>query len=164
MTGGDPMPARGCTRRARLRLRPRVAFAADQPSADREGRRSRDLAPPDAGAFTRNFDKDPTVTKDTGRAEAEGRGRGILAWCVRGAVEYQREGLNRRWRCARRVTSTRATWICWPSGWIDAAVGPAFVESSANLWASWEAFAKARGELRFIASSKALGRRLQSRV
>jgi phage/plasmid-associated DNA primase len=32
-----------------------------------------------------------------------------------------------------------------------------------ELWASWEAFAKARGEIRFISSAKSLGRRLQSR-
>ncbi|MBS0323593.1 MAG: DNA primase, partial [Proteobacteria bacterium] len=49
--------------------------------------------------------------------------------------------------------------------WLDECcdVGPTLVESNARLWASWEGFAKARGELRFIASAKSLGRRLQSK-
>ena len=49
--------------------------------------------------------------------------------------------------------------------WLDECceVGPSHVETNARLWASWEAFAKARGELRFIASAKSLGRRLDTK-
>jgi hypothetical protein len=49
--------------------------------------------------------------------------------------------------------------------WLDECceIGREHFDSSARLWASWEAFAKARGELQFIRSARALGRRLSAR-
>ena len=111
--------------------------------------------------FTRNFEG----IKDTGRAD---RLRlelpGILAWCVRGALAYQAEGL-------RPPASVRAAREDYKSDmdllgeWLDECCeqGPSLVESNSRLWSSWESFAKARGELRFISNAKSLGRRLQAR-
>lgn len=166
MAGGDPMPARGMYSKSTVEVAP--TWVAFMPTNHRPIVKGDDhaiwrrlmLVP-----FTRNFDKDPTVTKDTGRAEKlKAEAEGILAWCVRGAVAYQREGLNPP-AAVRQARDEYKSDMDLLAEWLDECceVGPAFVESSANLWASWEAFAKARGELRFIASSKALGRRLQSR-
>ena len=49
--------------------------------------------------------------------------------------------------------------------WLDECceVGPELSETSARLWASWEAFAKARGLISFVRTSTSLTRRMQSR-
>lgn len=166
MTGGDPMPARGLYSKVTVEVAP--TWAAFMPTNHRPIVKGDDhaiwrrLMPV---PFLRNFDKDPTVTKDTGRAEKlKAEAEGILAWCVRGAVAYQAEGLNPP-AAVRQARDDYKGDMDLLAEWLDECceVGLANVDSSANLWASWEAFAKARGELRFIASSKALGRRLQSR-
>lgn len=166
MTGGDPMPARGLYSKVTVEVAP--TWAAFMPTNHRPIVKGDDhaiwrrLMPV---PFLRNFDKDLTVTKDTGRAEKlKAEAEGILAWCVRGAVAYQAEGLNPP-AAVRQARDDYKGDMDLLAEWLDECceVGPANVDSSANLWASWEAFAKARGELRFIASSKALGRRLQSR-
>lgn len=166
MTGGEAMPARGVYSRATVEVKPTwVAFMPTNHKPIVKGDDHaiwRRLLPV---PFTRNFDNDLTVIKDPERedklaAEAEG----ILAWCVRGALAYQKLGL-RSPAAVRQAREDYKSDMDLLAEWIDECceVGPKLVASNAQLWASWEAFAKARGELKFISTSKALGRRLVSK-
>lgn len=115
--------------------------------------------------FTRNFDQDLTVVKDPDRAEKlAAEAQGILAWCVRGALAYRKDGLQPP-ATVRKAREDYKSDMDLLGEWLDECceLGASQVETNARLWASWEAFAKARGELRFIASAKSLGRRLDSR-
>ena len=115
--------------------------------------------------FTRNFDKDPDIVKDpTRRGRIYAESKGILAWCVRGALAYQKDGLKppATIGAAREAYKTDMDllneWLCE-----CCEIDPTYVATNAQLWSSWESFAQRRGELRYIASSKQLMRRFESR-
>lgn len=114
--------------------------------------------------FTRNYDKDPNVKKDTGRTEKlKDELQGVLTWLVRGAIEYQEFGLNetKKTKEARESYKEEMDLL---GDWIRECceIGD-FKETSQNLWISWKAYAEARNELRYIPSSRSLGRRLAGR-
>jgi len=114
--------------------------------------------------FTRNYDEDKTVKKDPSRSEKLlAELPGVLAWLVRGALEYQREGLNEpcNTKNAREEYRDEMDLL---KDWISECceLGD-FKETSQNLWVSWKQYAEARNELRYIPSSRALGRRLSGR-
>lgn len=115
--------------------------------------------------FTRNFDDDPTVVKDEKRAEKLAQEtEGILAWCVRGALMYQEEGFN----FPPQIEEARNEYkndMDLLAEWIEECceLGPSLTDTNARLWTSWEAFARNRGELRYIQSAKKLGWRLRSK-
>jgi P4 family phage/plasmid primase-like protien len=166
MTGGDPIPARGLWSATTVEVIP--TWAVFMPTnhlpivkGDDHAIWRRLLPVP----FTRNFDKDPLVEKDPDRAsKLAAEAEGILRWCIAGAVAYQLEGLNP----PAKVKEARDGYkkdMDLLAEWIDECcdTGPDLVETNAKLWASWESFARSRGELRFISSTKSLGRRLQSR-
>jgi len=166
MTGGEPLPARGLYSKTTVEVAP--TWVAFMPTNHRPIVKGDDhaiwrrLLPV---PFTRNFDQDLTLTKDPDRAEKlAAEAAGILAWCVRGALAYQKNGLQPP-AAVRKARDDYKSDMDLLGEWLDECceVGPSHVESNARLWASWEAFAKARGELRFIASAKSLGRRLQSK-
>lgn len=166
MTGGEPLPARGLYSKVTTEVKP--TWVAFMPTNHRPIVKGDDhaiwrrLLPV---PFTRNFDQDLTVVKDPDRAEKlAAEAEGILAWCVRGALAYQAQGLKPP-AAVRQARDDYKTDMDLLAEWLDecCVTGPNEVESNARLWASWEAFAKARGELRFIANSKNLGRRLTSR-
>jgi P4 family phage/plasmid primase-like protien len=166
MTGGEPLPARGLYSKTTVEVAP--TWVAFMPTNHRPIVKGDDhaiwrrLLPV---PFTRNFDHDLTLTKDPDRAsKLAAEAQGILAWCVRGALAYQKVGLQAP-AAVRKARDDYKSDMDLLAEWIDECceVGPGFVESNARLWASWEAFAKARGELRFIASAKSLGRRLQAK-
>ena len=166
MTGGEPLPARGLYSKTTVDVVP--TWCAFMPTNHRPIVKGDDhaiwrrlmLVP-----FTRNFDQDLTVVKDPDRAEKlAAEAQGILRWCVEGALAYQKQGL-RPPAAVRKAREEYKSDMDLLAEWLDECceVGPSLVESNARLWASWEQFAKARGELRFIASAKSLGRRLQSK-
>ena len=166
MTGGEPLPARGLYSKTTVEVAP--TWVAFMPTNHRPIVKGDDhaiwrrLLPV---PFTRNFDQDLTLTKDPDRAEKlAAEAAGILAWCVRGALAYQKDGLQPP-GAVRKAREDYKSDMDLLGEWLDECceIGPNHVESNARLWASWEAFAKARGELRFIASAKSLGRRLQSK-
>jgi putative DNA primase/helicase len=166
MTGGEPLPARGLYSKTTVEVAP--TWVAFMPTNHRPIVKGDDhaiwrrLLPV---PFTRNFDQDLTLTKDPDRAEKlAAEAAGILAWCVRGALAYQKDGLQPP-GAVRKAREDYKSDMDLLGEWLDECceLGPSNVESNARLWASWEAFAKARGELRFIASAKSLGRRLQSK-
>lgn len=166
MTGGDPMPARGMYSRTTIEVVPTwVTFISTNHTpivkGDDHGIWRRLLLVP----FTRNFDKDLTVDKDLDRAaKLAAESKGILAWMVRGALEYQRIGL-RPPAAVRASHDAHKADMDLLAEWLEECcdVGKAHVDTNAKLWASWEAFAKAKGELRYISSNKLLGRRLEAR-
>jgi len=166
MTGGDPMPARGVHGKMTVEVQP--TWVAFMPTNHRPIVKGDDhaiwrrlmLVP-----FTRNFDADETITKDPLRAERLAKeAPGVLAWCVRGALAYQRLGLAPTKRIADARASYRndmdllADWIAERCKVVSGAAA-----TSEELWQSWRSFAEARGELRFIASSRLLSRKLVSR-
>lgn len=166
MTGGEPLPARGLYSKTTVEVAP--TWVAFMPTNHRPIVKGDDhaiwrrLLPV---PFTRNFDEDLTVVKDPERAEKlAAESEGILAWCIRGALAYQKHGLKPP-AAVRQAREDYKSDMDLLAEWLDECceIGPALVESNARLWASWEAFARGRGELRFIASAKSLGRRLQSR-
>lgn len=166
MTGGEPLPARGLYSKTTVEVAP--TWVAFMPTNHRPIVKGDDhaiwrrLLPV---PFTRNFDQDLTLTKDPDRAEKlAAEARGILAWCVRGAQAYQKDGL-RPPGAVREACDDYKSDMDLLAEWLDECceLGPSNVESNARLWASWEAFAKARGELRYIPTSKALTRRLDGR-
>lgn len=166
MTGGEPLPARGLYSKTTVEVAP--TWVAFMPTNHRPIVKGDDhaiwrrLLPV---PFTRNFDQDLTLTKDPDRAEKlAAEAAGILAWCVRGALAYQKNGLQPP-AAVRKARDDYKSDMDLLGEWLDECceVGPSHVESNARLWASWEAFAKARGELRYISTSKALTRRLDGR-
>lgn len=166
MTGGEPLPARGLYSKTTVEVAP--TWVAFMPTNHRPIVKGDDhaiwrrLLPV---PFTRNFDQDLTLVKDPDRAEKlAAEAKGILAWCIRGALAYQKTGLQPP-AAVRKARDDYKSDMDLLAEWLDECceVGPGLVEINARLWASWEAFAKARGELRFIANSKTLGRRLDSR-
>jgi putative DNA primase/helicase len=166
MTGGEPLPARGLYSKTTVEVAP--TWVAFMPTNHRPIVKGDDhaiwrrLLPV---PFTRNFDQDLTVEKDPDRADKlAAEAKGILAWCVRGALAYQKRGLQPP-AAVRKAREDYKSDMDLLAEWLDECceVGPQLVESNARLWASWEAFAKARGELRFISTAKALGRRLVSK-
>ena len=166
MTGGEPMPARGVFGKSTVEVTP--TWVAYMPTNHRPIIKGDDhgiwrrLNPI---PFTRNFDLDPDVTKDPHRAEKlQAELPGVLAWCVRGALAYQRDGLNPPPEVKQARDEYRSD-MDLLAEWLETCceTDPKAMTLSASLWASWEAFARNRGEIRYIPSSKALGRRLLSK-
>lgn len=166
MTGGERLPARGLYSKTTVEVAP--TWVAFMPTNHRPIVKGDDhaiwrrLLPV---PFTRNFDQDLTVVKDPDRAEKlAAEARGILAWCVRGALAYQATGLQSP-GAVRQARDDYRSDMDLLAEWLEECcdVGPHYVESNARLWASWEAFARSRGELRYLATSKALTRRLDGR-
>lgn len=167
MTGGESIPARGLYSRHTVEVKPTwtvVMPTNHKPIITGEdyGIWRRILTIP----FERNLEKDPTIKYEKGRKDRIFReeAKGLLAWFVRGALEYQRIGLQP----PKVVSESRESYkqeMDRLSDWISECceVGPGFVETSSRLWASWEAFARSRGELRYIPSAVVLSRRLQSK-
>lgn len=166
MTGGDPIPARGVHAKMTIEVVP--TWVAFMPTNHRPIVKGDDhaiwrrlmLVP-----FTRNFDRDPDIVKDPGRAQRiAAELPGVLAWCVRGALAYQQRGLKPPKTVAAARDAYKAD-MDLLSEWLSECceLGPAHTEASEELWLSWKHFAERRGELRFIANSRALARRIAAR-
>lgn len=165
MTGGEAMPARGAYAKHTIEVMPTwVTNMATNHKPIVKGT--------DHGIwrrlmlieFGRNFDKDPSVTKDVNRsAKLQGEKPGILAWLVRGCLDYQKQGLNP----PKKVLDATAEYrddMDLLSEFLDerCIVGPKEVATNTELWTAWKLFAEERGELGFVSSARALGRRLSS--
>ena len=88
----------------------------------------------------------------------------ILTWLVQGALEYQRVGLS----VPALVKEAKAAYkedMDLLGDWLKECClnTPGAFATNAELWASWQDFAQARGELRFISSSRSLGHKLANR-
>lgn len=114
--------------------------------------------------FERNYDTDPNIIKDPFlstkmRNELEG----VLAWLVRGAIEYQLEGLKAHNK-AQKARDDYKDEMDLLKDWIEECceVGD-FRETSQNLWVSWRNYAEVKGELKYIPTARSLGRRLSGK-
>lgn len=115
--------------------------------------------------FTRNFDKDPTATKDPDRSKKlKAEYPGILAWCVQGALEYQKLGLNPPEEVRKAVDEYRQD-MDLLKDWMDdcCELDSRHAESTAKLWASWQAYARDKGGFSCISSSQAFSRKLSAK-
>lgn len=117
--------------------------------------------------FTRNYDKDNTVKKDPNRSEKlAAELQGVLAWLVRGALEYQQYGLMEpgKTKSAREEYRDEMDLLKdWISECCELGEPDVVSDLSANLWNSWQQYAAQRGELRYIPTARSLGRRLSAR-
>lgn len=166
MTGGEPMPARGLYSKSTIEVMPTwVAFMPTNHKPIVKGDDYaiwRRLLPV---PFTRNFDQDNNVTKDPDRADKlKTEASGILAWCVQGALKYLATGLE----VPAKVQQARDDYkkdMDLLAEWLEECceVAPDVADLSSNLWASWEQFARERGELFYVRSARALGKKLASR-
>lgn len=116
--------------------------------------------------FTRNFSTDTTVTLDPGRAEKlAAESAGILAWCVKGAIVYQREGLG---PIPLEVAEARATYkkdmdllADWIADYCEE--GAAYTSTSAEMWQCWQGYALENGLIKTVPNSRSLGRKLSAK-
>lgn len=165
-TGGEPIKARGLYSSAYISIKPTwTSFLPTNHKpivkGDDHGIWRRLVLLP----FTRNFDEDRNIIKDEKRAEKLAQEtEGILAWCVRGALMYQKEGLNYPAQVQEARNEYRND-MDLLAEWIEECceLGPDLIDTSTRLWASWESYSKSRGELRYIQSAKKLGSRLRSK-
>ncbi|MCH7392437.1 phage/plasmid primase, P4 family [Acinetobacter dispersus] len=114
--------------------------------------------------FQRNYDADKTLIKDPNRTEKLlAELEGVLAWLVRGALEYQQDGLREpgKTKAARDEYKDEMDLL---KDWINECCEFGdYRESALNLWVSWEQYAKARNELKYIPSARALSRRMNGK-
>lgn len=166
MTGGDEITARGVYAKASVEITPSwVVFMPTNHKPIVKGSdngiwRRLMLIP-----FTRNFDADPTITKDTEReAKLAAELQGVLAWIIEGAIAYQRQGLAQP-NVVRAAREDYRSQMDLLDEWLNSCceLGPNLTESSQALWLSWEQFARNRGLLNYVKNSIALGRRLETR-
>lgn len=166
MTGGDVITARGLYSKLTVDIVPSwVVFMPTNHKPIVKGSdngiwRRLMLVP-----FHRNFDDDPTITKDPGReAKLLAEMEGVLAWVVEGALAYQKQGLDP----TKTVSDARDQYrnqMDLLAEWLEDCCDQSaeFCAPSAQLWSSWEQFAKSRGLLQYVKNSVSLGRRLDAR-
>ena len=115
--------------------------------------------------FERNFKKDPHIKEDTGmKARIKQELAGVLALVVRAGLRYQRDGLP----VPARVQAATDSYRCdmdLLAEWLDECceINPGAETKMADLWDSWSTFAMRRGNLAYVKSATALGRRLESK-
>lgn len=163
MTGGEAIPARGLYSRATVEVLPTwVAFMPTNHKpivkGDDHGIWRRLVTVP----FLRNFDNDENVSKDPNRAEKlAAESQGVLTWCVQGTLQYLEKGLA----MPAKVIAARDEYkedMDLLGEFIDdcCEVGEGNYVLSKDLWHAWERFARERGELFYIRSARALGKRM----
>lgn len=166
MTGGEALPARAAYGRTTVEVKP--TWTAFMPTNHKPIIKGTDhgiwrrlvLVP-----FVVNFDNHPTIKKDPERmAKLKAEYSGILSWIVQGALMYQKEGL----KAPKVIEDARNEYkedMDLLSDWVAecCTVGNKEAATSAQLWASWQRYAHENGELKYISSSRALGKRLSTK-
>lgn len=115
--------------------------------------------------FQRSYENDPDIPKDADRPlKLRAEYEGILAWCVRGALMYQRDGLKTPERVREARTAYRSD-MDPLAEWLDAEI--VFTSDAkapvADVWQSWQRFMAVNGNVPFLNSRKALNRRLTTK-
>ncbi len=114
--------------------------------------------------FERNYDTDPNIIKDPFlSSKMQNELEGVLAWLVRGALEYQQNGLRPHGK-TQKARDDYKDEMDLLKDWIEECceVGD-FRETSQNLWVSWRNYAESKNELKYIPTARSLGRRLSSK-
>ena len=164
MAGGDVLPARALYSGTMFQIQPSwtVWISTNHKpviKGEDNGIWRRVLPVP----FLRSFDGDPA--KDVTRPERlKAEAEGVLAWLVRGAVEYRRVGL-----CVpSTVSASRAEYradMDLIGDWLAerCVLGGGASVSLDALWLDWEPWSRIRGELRYVTSRKALAKKLEAK-
>ena len=166
MTGGDAITARGIQAKHSIEIEP--TWTVYMPTnhkpiikgTDNGIWRRMGLLP-----FERDFRNDPHIVKDDQRREKlEAELPGILALIVRAGMRYRQSGLNPPAKVLAASADYRKD-MDLLGEWIEECcdIDENLHTKVSDLWESWETYARRRGLVRFISSSKALGRRLDSR-
>lgn len=167
MTGGEAIPARGLYARHTIEVTPSwVAFMPTNHlpiiKGEDKGIWRKIIVIP----FNRDFTADKTITKDVERKnKLKAEAPGILRWCVEGALDYLAQGLNVP-ASIQRASGDYKDEMDLLSDWLEVHVDTsdaAVMTTNADLWLSWETFARSEGMLHMINSSRVLARRLDSR-
>lgn len=166
MTGGDAITARGVHAPNSIEMTP--TWAVWMPTNHKPIVKGSDngiwrrlvLLP-----FTRNFAADPNVPQDRQlKDKLLQEKEGVLALLVRAAIAYQERGLAPP-RAVQEASQDYRSQMDLLGEWLDECcdIRPGAETPTADLWASWKAFAEQKGLLSYIKSDIALGRRLESR-
>jgi len=166
ITGGEPIAARGIHAKETIEIQP--TWVTWLPTNHKPIVKGADFAiwrrlmpvP-----FLRNFSNDPAIKNDTHREhKLAAESRGILRWCIQGALAYQSRGLDipEAVENARRQYKNDMDLL---ADWLEQCCDVAgdIYDSTSNLWASWEPWARSNGQLRYLPSKIAFVRRLQPR-
>lgn len=166
MTGGDAITARGINAKHSIEIEP--TWTVYMPTnhkpiikgSDNGIWRRMGMLP-----FERDFRNDPHITKDeTIKERLPLELPGILALIVRAGLRYRKEGLKPPAKVLLASADYRKD-MDLLGDWLDECceINPEQFCKVSDLWDSWETYARRRGLLNYIRSSKALGRRLDSR-
>lgn len=166
MTGGDAVVARGINAKHSVEIMP--TWTVFMPTnhkpiikgSDNGIWRRMGLIP-----FTRNFETDTTIKRDKSIRERVLEERaGILSMLVRAGMRYRKDGLNPPAKVVAASLEYRKD-MDLLAEWLEecCTIEPGATAKVADLWASWEVFARSRGTINYIRSSTALGRKLESR-
>lgn len=166
MTGGEALPARGLYSRHTIEVQPTwtvVMPTNHKPiiKGDDYGIWRRILLIP----FTRNYDTDKSIVKDVNRpAKLLAELPGILRWIVEGAMAYRKQGLGHP-ESVKKAKEDYKSEMDLLRDWLEACCveGPDNVVSNDALFASWEAYARVKGELKLIPTQRHLTRRVASK-
>jgi P4 family phage/plasmid primase-like protien len=170
VTGGESIPARGVYATETIEVQPTwVMFMPTNHKPTVKGTDHgvwRRLMPI---PFERNFDVDlgDGVKKDVGRmAKLASEMPGILSWCVRGALAFQKVGFDRPVSVQVALTQYRESQdllAIWLEECCETGEGKEFETLSASLFASWKLWAEGAGELRMVSSSRRLAVKLAAK-
>lgn len=166
MTGGDTITARGINAKHSIEITP--TWAIFMPTnhkpiikgSDNGIWRRMNLLP-----FTRDFKHDPHIADDKSiKEKVLVELPGILALVVRAGLRYRKEGLNPPAKVVAAGADYRRD-MDLLGEWLDECcdIAPEKSCKVSDLWDSWETYARRRGLINYIRSSKALGRRLDNR-
>ena len=166
MTGGEAIPARGLYSRHTVEVQPTwtvVMPTNHKPiiKGDDYGIWRRILLIP----FTRNYDTDDSIAKDLDRPTKLLREMpGILRWVVDGALQYRKHGLGHP-DSVKAAKDEYKSEMDLLRDWIEACCIEAPDQSASNdaLFASWEAYSRAKGEMKLIPTQRHLTRRISSK-
>lgn len=166
MTGGDAITARGINAKHSIEIEP--TWTIYMPTNHKPIIKGSDngiwrrigMLP-----FERDFRNDPFIQKDeTLKEKLPLELPGVLALLVRAGLQYRKEGLNPPPKVLAASADYRKDMDLlgeWLEDCCDTGAG--LVSKVSDLWDSWETYARRRGLNNYIRSSKALGRRLDSR-
>ena len=163
MTGGDAMPARGVNAKMTVEVMP--TWVPVMPTNHRPIIKGDDFAIWRRMVLLPFLQKFSDANKDTGRkAKLLEESEGILTWLVQGAMAYQAEGL----KAPKNVSEAKEEYkrdMDLLGDWLDdcCELDPTYTVATDALWASWQAYADARGELGYIKSQKKLSTKLTNR-
>jgi len=166
ITGGEAIPARGLYARHTVEVYPTwVAFMPTNHlpiiKGDDKGIWRKIVVLP----FQRDFTVDATLEKDIHRKEKlRGEASGILRWCVEGALEYQRKGLEIP-ESIQRASDEYKNEMDLLSDWLFSCCEESdkCAASNSDLWASWQHYARMEGMLHLVSSANSLSRRISNR-